>query len=329
MSNDARAASHGRWWRFAAAIATWVAAAIAAIVIIFIIILLPGGEDLLFGWIYFPLGTIPRMTVDWPAALIGLASFIAFALGLHLAVRIFFRAASPGSTFKWSFRSTLAVALALVLMFAAGTAIVGATHQAIWLAVGRTSKSRAAVQVVYGLRNSALLSLHRQSESNKLKEMASGFQNFHDAFQGFPLGGTMTESGELLHGWAIFAGEYMNWGDLHAPIDFAVPWNQPPNDRFYKCGLWMFTNPAIRGPRFDAKGYGYAHGAGNAHVLPVRTVRRDQVRKSERGAVHPMQQIRETNQNFEMTQITDGASNTLLVGTVTERFKPWGHPANV
>src|SRR5689334_9741278 len=103
MSHDARAASPWRWWRFTAAI--------AAIPIIFIIIVLPGGEDLLLGWLYFPLRTIPRMTVDWPAALLGLASFIAFVGGLHLAVRTFFRGASPASVFQWSFRSTLALAL--------------------------------------------------------------------------------------------------------------------------------------------------------------------------------------------------------------------------
>jgi hypothetical protein len=317
MSNDALAASSWRLW--------WV---VAAIMIIFIISLLPGGEDLLLGWLYFPLGTIPRMTVDWPAALLGLASFIAFVGGLHLAVRAFFRGASTGSAFQWSFRSTLAVALALLLMFAAGTAIVGATHQAVWLALGRTSKSSAAGRMVYGFRNSARSSLHRTSESSNLKDIALAVQNFHDTFQGLPPGGTMTENGELLHGWAIFAGPFTGFGIYAHGLDFAVPWNQPPNDRFYKCGLWMFTNPAIRGPHFDANGYGYAHVAANVHVLPIRTVRRSQFRASERGDA-PMRQIRETNQNFEMRQITDGASNTLLVGTVTERFKPWGHPANI
>ena len=107
MSNNALAGSPRRWW----AVARWVAAAIAAIIITFIIILLPGGEDLLFGWLYFPAGTIPRMTVDLPAALLGLAKLIVFVGGLYLAGRTFFRGASPGSQFKWSFRSTLAVAL--------------------------------------------------------------------------------------------------------------------------------------------------------------------------------------------------------------------------
>ena len=30
-----------------------------------------------------------------------------------------------------------------------------------------------------------------------------------------------------------------------------------------------------------------------------------------------------------MKDITDGTANTLLIGTVGQNFKPWGHPANV
>ena len=32
---------------------------------------------------------------------------------------------------------------------------------------------------------------------------------------------------------------------------------------------------------------------------------------------------------MSLAQITDGTSSTILLGTVGEQFKPWGHPANV
>ena len=45
--------------------------------------------------------------------------------------------------------------------------------------------------------------------------------------------------------------------------------------------------------------------------------------------VDSMRQFGEKKLTIKSSQITDGTSNTLLVGTVTQRFKPWGHPANV
>ncbi len=32
---------------------------------------------------------------------------------------------------------------------------------------------------------------------------------------------------------------------------------------------------------------------------------------------------------LSLDQITAGTSSTILVGSVAERFRPWGHPANV
>ena len=44
-------------------------------------------EHLLLGWIYFPLQTIPKMTMDWASAMIGLAAMVLFVVGLHRALR--------------------------------------------------------------------------------------------------------------------------------------------------------------------------------------------------------------------------------------------------
>jgi hypothetical protein len=90
----------------------------------------------------------------------------------------------------------------------------------------------------------------------------------------------------------------------------------------------MFVNPSIRGPYFDKDGFGLSHIAGNVHVLPIRTVKPSKFDSSDR-AGGPMHHLSKSNQVMTMSQITDGTSNTLLIGTVSERFKPWGHPANI
>jgi len=162
-------------------------------------------------------------------------------------------------------------------------------------------------------------------QSNNEKNIALDIQNFHDVFQTLPPGGTMTEDGELLHGWGILAATMMS---DPAGLDFAVPWNKPPNDRIYKCNLRFFVNPSIPGPYFDKQGFGLSHLAGNEHVLPIRTVKRSTFNSSDRN-YGPMYHFSKSNQGMTTSQITDGTSNTLLVGTVSQRFKPWGHPTNV
>ena len=44
-------------------------------------------EQLLLGWIYFPIRVLPRMVIDWPTAILGLVSSIAFVAGLHFTIR--------------------------------------------------------------------------------------------------------------------------------------------------------------------------------------------------------------------------------------------------
>lgn len=92
---------------------------------------------------------------------------------------------------------------------------------------------------------------------------------------------------------------------------------------------WTFINPSQDGPYFDDAGYGLSHVAGNIRVLPIRAVRhasKDTQVKLDRNWI---EQLKKKNQLFKLSQIPDGTSNTILVGTVGERFKPWGHPANV
>jgi hypothetical protein len=128
---------------------------------------------------------------------------------------------------------------------------------------------------------------------------------------------------ELLHGWGIFALSGYYYSD---EIDYRVPWTKPPNDRIFKCNLDEFVNPALRGPYFDEQGFGLAHVAGNVHVLPIRKIPAGRL---EDGDGNARALLKETGQKMSFADIKDGTSQTLLIGTVTENFKPWGHPANV
>jgi prepilin-type processing-associated H-X9-DG protein len=90
--------------------------------------------------------------------------------------------------------------------------------------------------------------------------------------------------------------------------------------RFYQSSHWR--------PFFDEQGFGLAHIAGNVHVLPVGKLKRTEIKIGNKDRV-PMPELHETQQTLNFSAVTDGASNTILIGTVAQRFKPWGHPVNV
>lgn len=300
---------------------------IGAITLLLVGFVLPGGEHLLLGWLYFPLRIVPRITVDPPAIWLGIICFLAFIGGLHFILRWLTRGTvqSPANP-HLSWRSTLAISFIIILMFVAGTAMVGATHQAIWLLTGRGTKSSTPREPTLGIIDAARSAAQKMDASQRAKYVPLGVQNFHDTFQILPPGGIMNDRGELLHGWAVLIGPFMNF--YAYGIDYSIPWNQPPNARFYQCNLGEFVNPALRGPYFDDQGFGLNHFAGNQHVLPIQTVKADDFRSGEKND-WPIRQLQKSKQLMNMSQITDGASNTILHGTVTQRFKPWGHPANI
>jgi hypothetical protein len=87
-------------------------------------------------------------------------------------------------------------------------------------------------------------------------------------------------------------------------IDMKRPWNAPENERAFKCVLPEFINPEYRTPPLeDSNGFGLSHYAVNSRVMSA-------------------------NKSVRLTEITNGASNTILVGEVNAGFRPWGHPIN-
>jgi hypothetical protein len=107
------------------------------------------------------------------------------------------------------------------------------------------------------------------------------------------------------HGWQSHLLPFINEHPLHSAIDFHHPWDNPVNQLPYGTHVVLFQNPGV--DPFEIRsstGESLTHYAGNSQVLPP-------------GAP------------LRLSDISDGASSTLLMGEVISDFAPWGAPGNV
>jgi hypothetical protein len=282
-------------------------------------------EQMVLGWIYFPLRVLPQVTIDWPAVILSTICAALFFAGLHMLLRRCVRQLGPSqATRKVSLRLSGLVVLGIFLVFAAGTVMVGATHQLVWLMNGRANRpSDIRAQPVFGFVSQAMHSASRTRQRNDLRMIGLGIANYHDLWSALPPGGTIDKRGRLLHGWGIHA--LMNSFYFSSEIDYSIPWDEPPNDRFYRCAIPIFMNPAIP-EYFDQQGFGLSHLAGNIHVLPIVRMRRPQSCASADEGRSAGTQV---DKPLSLQDIRDGISNTILIGQAAGNFRPWGHPANV
>ena len=120
----------------------------------------------------------------------------------------------------------------------------------------------------------------------------------------------MTADGTLLHGWAVHLGPFLTFQTRN--FDFTVPWNESPNAKLYRSALPIFLNPEI--PQvFNQDGFALSHLAANSRVFPIVTVEQSSGKTLPDSRSKPM----------KIRDITDGTSNTILLGEVRENFKPW------
>lgn len=297
----------------------WMGSGLAVLILTGALFSAAAAEQLLLGWLYFPVQVLPQISLYWPSIVLGATCCVAFVVGLHATLKWFvvLRPSPSEEKRTWTIRSTLVVAAATALLFAAGTTMVAASHQTIWLISGYFKPASAEqVEAPHGLLASARRAANQSSRKNNLKQFGLAMHNFHEAGGKLPAGGTMTADGTLLHGWAVRLGPFLTFQTGN--FDFSVPWNQPPNARLYRSALPVFLNPEI--PQvFNERGFALSHLAANSRVFPIVTVDESSGKTLPESRTQPLR----------IKDMTDGTSNTILLGEVRENFKPWGHPVNV
>jgi hypothetical protein len=263
-----------------------IVAIVVSLVLIAAVTTIEGAFMVVFGWIPFLGRVLPEVKADGPTVLIGAIALLLFMVGVHWVGWSWRRNGTPRNN-RWRFRWTIAMMVGLLLLFTAGISLVGITHQLAWLA----TSEQPLLGEGLGSRN----------DSN-VKLIGLGFGSYCDTYNSLPPGGTFGPNGEMLHSWETQLLPYMIYSS--SGIDKERPWNSPENEKYVKCILPEFINPAFRTPPLkDANGFGLSHYAANSSVLSA-------------------------NNGMKMQDITRGSSNTILIGEVNAGFKPWGHPVN-
>jgi hypothetical protein len=180
----------------------------------------------------------------------------------------------------------------VVLAFVAGIAVVGATHQIVWMATADGP-----------LTHNTSIEFRRTHSRNNLKQIGLALHNHHDVNGHLPAGGAFDRLGRPLFSWQTVILPYVDQAALFDRIDLNLPWDAPQNADELAIKVSTYLNPAIDGHDVDAAGRALSHYAGNGRVL-------------------------NTQPGLKLSAFTDGTSTTFISGEADAQFKPWGSPVN-
>jgi Protein of unknown function (DUF1559) len=244
-------------------------------------------STLALGWCGFVFRVFPRVTVTRSGIVTALICLVPLTLGLHAFLRWFVHHLNVSHLRIWRFRWTAFLLFIVLLMFVAGIAAAGVGHQLAWLVAERED----------------LLEFHPYDryKEYQLKDAVFALKMLDSNPSGKELGpaATFDEGGRALHSWLTLVLPYMDSGSRTDHIDKTIAWNDPRNARNFKAYVPAYRNPAVNVLR-DAEGYGLSHYAGNSRILGRKPT--------------------------PIASLTNGLSNTLLIGEAAARFRPWGEP---
>jgi hypothetical protein len=248
------------------------------------------------GWIYFLVRKLPQTEANPEAILTGLVALFLLGLAVHLLMHRFFDRAAEGEVAarSWRFRWTAAFIVTVVVLFTAGIATIGITHQTTWM----LTSGEKIVESSGGIRVAA----DRINSANNLKQIGLAMHDRNDAEKSLPLATTFDNNGRALHGWHTYLLPYIEEADLYKRIDLSKPWNHDDNRHSFKTEIKCFRVPAVHPT--DRDGYPVTIYAANFDAF---------------GGVQPRR----------LTDFPQGTSNVIFAGEASTNLNAWGSPLNV
>ena len=151
-----------------------------------------------------------------------------------------------------------------------------------------------------------------------LTQIGDALDRHYQEHDGYPIGGTFARNDEGViqgqHGWMTFLLPYVGEASLYQEVDQSKPFDDPVNRNSMGRNVTVYF--AAGGDRSRiGQGFAVAHFAGVGGEID------DANRLSHLG-------IFERDVAIKREEITDGLSNTLIVGELAGTYPPWGDPEN-
>lgn len=169
----------------------------------------------------------------------------------------------------------------------------------------------------------------RRSSCNcNLKQLGLAFHNYHDKYGCFPPAYVADSNGRPMHSWRVLILPYVDQTALYAKYKFDEPWDGPNNIRLLDSIPPVYKCPSHCAP--PRKVAGRASRFGLLACSNVGTVSSsNRPRCTNYAAVLGKDCAFRGAQPVSIKDITDGTSNTLLIGEVTDADILWTKPEDV
>lgn len=181
-----------------------------------------------------------------------------------------------------------------------------------------TSTGGAAAPVVVALLlpavQQARSAARRAQSMNNLKQIGLALHNFHDVHQAFPQGAAPVEGERDVadrFSWQAQILPFVEQAALYQQLDMKAPLSAAKNADAVRAAIPVYRNPHLSAPPNMPNACDYAGVAGLTEKGPFLKVR-------EKGAG-----MFAYDRKTQMRDITDGTSNTLMVGEVSNGRTPW------
>jgi len=137
--------------------------------------------------------------------------------------------------------------------------------------------------------------------ANRLRQIGLALHNYHDIHGRFPPAVVTDENGRPMHSWRVYLLPYLEQEDLYRQYRFDEPWDGPHNAQLLNQCPDIYRCP---------NDFPHAGGCSYRVVMGENT---------------PWQE----NKSFQISDITDGTSNTIAIVEVCDAKRNWLEPVEI